>query len=306
MARVSVVIPAYGHCPHLPALVRALLAGDRVPDEIFVSHSGSDDPTAAMAEISGAVRVLHHPGRLLGGAARNRGAAVAAGEWLAFIDADVRPEPGWLHAPLATATQAPDRFAVGVIGYATSGGYWGLCNWLCEFSEQAPWLPARQQTGGASCNMAVRAADFRAAGGFPEEYQPAEDTMLFTRLISLGRTQWFEPSAQVDHHNQYGLRAFARHQHRLGYHSALIRQHAPLRGSIATRIKPLAFTLWLPRLAFVSRRILAGGPAWWLKGLGFAPGLVLGSWFWTAGFVGRVIERQDATSRSHPNGLPDR
>ena len=33
----SVIIPAYGHSPHLPDLVRQLLGGDEVPGEIIVS-----------------------------------------------------------------------------------------------------------------------------------------------------------------------------------------------------------------------------------------------------------------------------
>lgn len=296
MTGTSVVIPAYGHCPHLPALIRALLDGDEAPGQIIVSHSGSHDPAGEIARVSRAVTVLHEPGRLFAGAARNRGAAVARGEWLAFIDADVRPRPDWLRALLRAACLSPGRFVVGSIGYATSGGYWGICNWLCEFSEQAPWHAARRQTGGASCNMMVRAADFREAGGFPEDHQPAEDTMLFTRLIAIGREQWFEPAARVDHHNQTGLRPFARHQYRLGYHSALIRQRAALRGSLATRIWPLALGLWIPRLALLGGRIVAGGPAWWLRGLGLAPGLMLGSWFWTAGFVARVLERPSSQS----------
>ena len=291
MTEASVVIPAYGHCPHLPALICALLDGDEPPGQIIVSHSGPHDPTEQISAISRAVIVLHDPGRLLGGAARNRGAGIAGSEWLAFIDADVRPRPDWLRALMQAVRPSPGRFVVGSIGYATAGGYWGLCNWLCEFSEQAPWRPEGGQTGGASCNMILHASDFREAGGFPEEYQPGEDTMLFTRLIELGRTQWFEPAARVDHHNQHGLRAFARHQYRLGYHSALVRQHVALRGSLATRIWPLALALWVPRLALIGTRILGGGLAWQLRGLAFAPGLVLGSWIWTAGFLGRILSR---------------
>jgi glycosyltransferase involved in cell wall biosynthesis len=283
----SIVIPAYGHCPHLPGVLRALLDGTIRPDEIIVFHSGPDDPTAAIAAISDAITVLHQSDRLLGGAARNRGAAAARGEWLAFVDADVRPRPDWLDAIRTAAGAAPDRFVIGSVGYATSGGYWGLCNWLSEFSEQVPWHPARPQMGGASCNMIVRRADFEAVGGFAEDYQPGEDTMLFSGLRALGREQWFEPAARVDHFNVAGLRPFLRHQSRLGYHSALVRRTVPLRGSLAARFWPLALVLWLPKLALIGVRLVAGGPIWWLRGLGLAPGLILGSWAWAAGFVNR-------------------
>jgi GT2 family glycosyltransferase len=287
MPEVSVVIPAYGHCPHLPGLVRAVLAGTLTPLEVIVSHTGPGDPTG-LIEPSERLRVLHRSERLLGGGARNRGAAAARGAWLAFVDADVLPRADWLARLLEMAERGPGRFVVGSVGYAVSGGYWGLANWIGEFSEQAPWHPMRQQRGGASCNMLVRAEDFRAAGGFPEEYQPGEDTMLFARLTGMGRAQWFEPAARVDHYNQSGLRSFARHQYRLGYHGALIRQRVALRGSLAARVWPLALGIWIPRLGLMARRLAAGGPGWWLRGLALAPGLVLGSWIWAAGFLRRA------------------
>lgn len=287
MPLISVIIPAYGHCPHLSALVRAILGGTVAPDEIIISHTGPGDPTGSL-ETSERVRILHQEKRLLGGGARNRGAEVARGEWFAFVDADVLPRADWLERLVTAVEAARGRFVVGSVGVATSGGYWGLCNWLCEFSEQAPWRAARSQRGGASCNMIVRAEDHREAGGFPSDYQPAEDTMLFARLNEMGRTQWFEPAARVDHHNQSGLRSFARHQYRLGYHSALVRQLATLRGSIAARIWPLALGIWIPRLALIGRRAAAGGPGWWLRGLVLGPGLVLGSWIWAFGFLKRA------------------
>lgn len=290
MIETSVIIPAYGHCPHLTELVRALLDGDQLPGEIIVSHSGAGDPTETLAAVSEGVTVLHHPGRLFAGPARNRGAAVARGEWLAFIDADVQPRPDWLKALMASARAASRRFVVGSVGCATTGGYWGMCNWLCELSEQAPWLPARHQTGGASCNMIVRAEDFREVGGFPEDHLGGEDTMLFRRLRSIGRQQWFEPAAHVGHHNRSGLGAFARHQYQLGYHNALVRQRIALPGNIATRIRLFALGLWNPRLGLIGKRVFAGGPAWWLRGAGFAPGIIVGTWIWTAGFLKRVFE----------------
>lgn len=304
MSDISVIIPAYGHCPHLPGLLTALLDGTHQPGEIIVSHSGPDDPTQEIAAISSSITVLHHSHRLLGGAARNRGAAAAKGEWLAFIDADVRPCKDWLEKLSAHTDRTPRRFIVGSVGYATTGGYWGMCNWLSEFSEQAPWHPARKQAGGASCNMVVSAGDFSQAGGFPEEYQPGEDTALYRQLMGMGLEQWFEPAARVDHHNHYGILALLQHQFRLGYHSALVRQRFDLRGSIATRVKLLAPILWLPRLAMMARRLLAGGPAWWLRGIAYAPGLIVGALWWNAGFVNRVMSARSTESQQPAGTAP--
>ena len=111
----------------------------------------------------------------------------------------------------------------------------------------------------------------------------------------MGREQWFAAEARVDHFDIPGLRAFARHQYRLGVHSALVRQSVPLRGSLATRFWPLALVLWVPKLGLITTRLMRGGPAWWLRGLAMSPGLLLGSWIWTAGFLARVLTRDTGT-----------
>lgn len=295
--KTSVVVPAYGHCRYLPDLIRALEGGTRRPDEIIVSHSGAHDPSDELAILSPAVLVLHEPKRLFAGVARNRGAARAHGDWLAFIDADVRPCTEWLERILSMAESGTQRFAVGSIGWATTGGYWGMCNWLCEYSEQAPWHPPRQQTGGGSGNMIVSAEDFRRVGGFPAVFR-AQDTLLFNRLRSMGREQWFEPGARVDHNNESGFRTFARNQYRMGYHGARVRQRTGLRGSQATKHWPVALLLWMPRNVLLGYRVLLGGPAWWIRGLGYGPGVLLGTWIWTAGFLHRLFETKRRLSKT--------
>ncbi|MEM9761035.1 MAG: glycosyltransferase [Pseudomonadota bacterium] len=283
---VSIVIPAFGPSPHLAESIRAMLSADTVPDEIIISHSGPDDPTAMLACFAPRVRVRHDDHRLLGGAARNRGASEATGRLLVFMDSDVRPASGWLNALIVACR--PGHFVVGSVGMAETGGYWGMANWISEFSEQAPWRSAGAQTGGASCNMALARADFEAAGGFAETHQPGEDTLLFHRLRAAGLTQWFEPSSRVEHYNQHGFAAFRRHQERLGYHSALVRQQVALDGSITTRVRPLALLLWLARLWRIMGRMAGGGPAWWGRMVTLGPAVVLGSWIWSAGFLRRI------------------
>ncbi len=296
MPRVSVIIPAYGRCPYLAECLQGLQSGTRPPDEIIVAHSGSDDPTEALGAQRGEIKVLHFPQRLYAGAARNRGAEIATGDWLAFIDADVRPSPEWLAALIGRGEGGSRRLVVGSVGTATSGGYWGMVNWICEFSEQAPWHPVRRQVGGASCSMAVRAADFHRAGGFEEAFQPAEDTLLFAHLRAAGCEQWFEPRARVDHHNASGFSAFRHHQDRLGHHSALIRQRVRLPGSAATKIWPVALGLWLPRWLLGVRRLLQGGPRWWLRAPLYLPGMALGALIWNRAFLFQVL------SPSRPKG----
>ncbi len=291
MTTVSVIIPAYGPMPFLDAVLSALEAGTRKPDEIIVFHTGPDDPTETVAKSHPGVTVRHAEDRMRGGAARNMGAEIATGDILAFCDGDVRPVPGWLAAIVAHFEARPDDFIVGSVGVAESGGYWGMVNWLSEFSEQAPWHLAKEQLGGASCSMAVRAEDFRAIGGFDPEMQPGEDTKLMAALRARGRRQWFLPDAQVDHFNLPGYANLKKHQFRLGYHSAQVREALNLPGAIAVRFKALAFILFAPRALRVFSRTLAGDPKHWAMGLGLLPGILVGAVIWNAGFLARAFGR---------------
>lgn len=103
MKRISVVIPAWNEA----ASVAAAVASVRAASEVIVVDCGSHDGTADRARRAGA-RVLTCPrgrGRQLA-----RGARAASGEWLVFLHADTRLEPGW--------DAALDALPPGVVGGA--------------------------------------------------------------------------------------------------------------------------------------------------------------------------------------------
>jgi glycosyltransferase involved in cell wall biosynthesis len=104
--RASVIIPARDAMATLPATLAALAGQECGIDfEVIVVDDGSTDATVAAAEAQPGVRVLRGDARGPA-AARNRGAAEAAGAVLAFTDADCTPAPGWLAAGLAAMEEA--------------------------------------------------------------------------------------------------------------------------------------------------------------------------------------------------------
>ena len=277
----TVVIPAYGHCPHLQEILEAILSDKRVPTEVIVSHSGTGDPTEKLQSTFKSVTVLHSPERLFAGAARNRGAAVATSDILAFCDADTKPQPGWLSALVAAVEAAPRRVVVGAVGVAQTGGYWGLSNWLLEFSEQAPWRKGGPQTGGASCNMALRTREFCDIGGFPEGLPVGADTPLFASLREAGAAQVVTPCAVVAHFNNTGFVAFMQHQTGLGKGFADVRSAREMSGSFAVHHPILAPILFIPKAGLVLRRTFGGGLRPLMLGLYLLPGVLIGSAVWT-------------------------
>jgi rSAM/selenodomain-associated transferase 2 len=111
--QISIVIPALNASATLPGAL-ASLGEAAIVAEVIVVDGGSADDTAARAAALG-VRTLVAPcGRGLQLAA---GAAAASGEWLLFLHADCRLEPGWAAAV---------RAFIAAPGAARRAGYFDL------------------------------------------------------------------------------------------------------------------------------------------------------------------------------------
>lgn len=86
MMNISVVIPAYNVAEWITRTLVSVLEQDLA--EIIVVDDGSTDETAEVAQaVSPEIRVITQANRGQG-AARNRGAQEASGDWLLFLDAD--------------------------------------------------------------------------------------------------------------------------------------------------------------------------------------------------------------------------
>src|SRR5688572_6566741 len=87
---VSVVVPTRNRSTLLMRTLRSVLRQQDVEFEVIVVDEASTDDTPAMlaALDDPRVRVIRHEVPLWLAAARNRGAAEARGEWLAFVDDD--------------------------------------------------------------------------------------------------------------------------------------------------------------------------------------------------------------------------
>lgn len=120
MIPISVIVPAYNEERFLPRSLSSLLhsgigLADAFPGseyELIVVDNGSADATAAVARDYGATVVTERRRNVA--CARNRGAATARGELLAFVDADYRVPLSFLAEAVRQFRADPALTAAGV------------------------------------------------------------------------------------------------------------------------------------------------------------------------------------------------
>jgi len=184
--------------------------------------------------------------------ARNVGAEHATRDWLLFLDADCRAEPGLLESYFA-APVAPDVGALAGEVVASSDGttfaarYGAARSFLGQRAHLAhPYLPR-----AVAANLLVRRAAFEQVGGFYEGVRAAEDTDFSWRLQRAGWRLEARPGARVEHHYRTSVGALRRQW----------RGYAAGRAWLGRRYEDFEPQPALRRAIGRARRPLAGGAA---------------------------------------------
>ena len=126
--KVSVIIAARNEELDLPATLDDLLVQDYPNLEILVVEDGSTDGTRAIIEARAPrVRCVHPPPLPHGWVGKNwacaAGAAAATGDWLLFLDADVRTHPTAVRAALEWAVKERAELASLATRIEMGGGW---------------------------------------------------------------------------------------------------------------------------------------------------------------------------------------
>ena len=109
---VSVIVPTYNRAAYIARTIDAILAQTVRPCEVLVIDDGSSDDTESVCARYGArVRYVRQPN---GGVskARNHGASLATGHWLAFCDSDDIWRADKLAAQLAVLEATNGRWSI--------------------------------------------------------------------------------------------------------------------------------------------------------------------------------------------------
>lgn len=200
---VSVIVPTHNRADSLLRHIAAVLAQDHPAFETLYIDDASTDNTANVlakaAEQHGPrLRTLRMPQQSGPAAARNKGAELAQGEWLAFLDDDALPPPEWLGGMIASAK----KHGVQVL----CGGVQPLRmktrpEQYLHWRFQAPLGPRPKRLRAApSCNLLISRAVFEETQGFRTPPVPAgEDWELTLRLRNRHHAIFYDPAPGVTH-----------------------------------------------------------------------------------------------------------
>ena len=280
---VSIVIPVFNKLELTKQCLRALaLTASAISHEVIVVDNASADGTTDFLrgeEEAGRLRAVINEENLGFGAACNRGAELAYGDHVVFLNNDTIPLPGWLDALLRVVETDPD---VGAVGARLLYPNWTIQHAGIVFNEQS--TPYHAYRGAALDDPAVlEMRDFPAVtgacllvrselllqlGGFSDAYQMyVEDVDLCFAVWAAGFRVRYCPTAVLLHLENASVTSIA-------WRDEMVREGwAILRSRWAGRLPGRVAVLCGPAFAPVRlRRRMQGARSF--VGLAFADELV--------------------------------
>ncbi len=209
---VSVIIPVFNQWELTRACLTSIAASAPLErlELILVDDASTDETPRELARVAN-LHVVRNTLNTGFTRAVNRGAAVARGRYLLFLNNDTRVLPGWLEA-LVEAVSQPDIAAAGSkllfpsgLLQEAGGIIWSDASGWNVGRGRNPRRPEynyrRDVDYCSAASLIVRREAFTQAGGFDERYAPAyyEDADLCFTLRAAGQRVVYEPSSVVVH-----------------------------------------------------------------------------------------------------------
>lgn len=220
----SIIIPVFNQWELTRACLKALASTTKGKSiEVIVIDNASADVTAEACPFLGkrlfgeAFRYVRCTSNINFGPASNKGATIAAGEFLVFLNNDTVPQPGWYEPLIEDFSTYPDIAATGPLLLYPEKGFLGhtvqhLGVSVSPFSQvghlyegipaDSPLAHKRRffQIITGAC-LVIRRKLFIAAGMFDENFINCfEDVDFCLRLWRKGYRMTVNPEARVIHH----------------------------------------------------------------------------------------------------------
>jgi glycosyltransferase involved in cell wall biosynthesis len=186
MPIISVIIPAYNAEKTIKETIQSVLNQTWQDFELLIINDGSQDATLEVIESiqDPRIKIFSYP-NAGSSASRNRGIAIAKGEYISFIDADDL----WTADKLEAQYKALQENSQAAVAYS----------WTDHIDESGQFLrsgPQQSFTGdvyarllledfiGNGSNPLIRAQAFAEVGDFDESLAHSEDWDLWLRLAA--------------------------------------------------------------------------------------------------------------------------
>lgn len=211
--RVSVIIPTLGGITYTHYCLAALReCGDKTSFEVIVIDDEPTGETSVRLRDYGHLRLIRNEENLGFVLSCNRGAAIATGDYLIFLNNDTQVQPGWLDALMWTFEHQPNAGLVGSrLIYPdgrqqeaggivfNDGSAWNYGHLDDPYRPEYSYLREPDYVSGAT--LAIPRKLFQEIGGFNPSYSPGyyEDTDLAFRLREAGYHIYYQPCSQVLH-----------------------------------------------------------------------------------------------------------
>ncbi|CAN5658097.1 mycofactocin biosynthesis glycosyltransferase MftF [soil metagenome] len=240
IADVTVVVPAWRFGESSLREVVRCCAGVA---EVIVVDDASDPPIGA---VDGA-RVLRLRTNAGPAVARNAGLGAVATTLVAFVDTDVRLEPGWLEPLLLQFADARVALVAPRVASAPGAGpvaqYEEESSPLDLGSEPGRIAPGTRLSYVPAAAIVVRTDALRSIGGFDRTLRFGEDVYAGWRLVEAGWRCRYEPAATVLHRPRGTWRGVLAPRIEYGSYAAPLARTHP--GALApVRISPWSATVW--------------------------------------------------------------
>jgi glycosyltransferase involved in cell wall biosynthesis len=290
----SVIVPAYNRLSYLRETLESVWRQTFTDYELIVVDGGSTDDTPAyLSQLSDKLIVIRQANSGPG-AARNRGAENARGQYLAFLDSDDLWFPWTLEtvAELIAKHDRPALIAAGLVPFKQEVELETIHRGTKIAEAFTDYFSSSDRDCFVGAGMTfVRRDRFFEIGGFSEREMNLEDHDLilrlgtaagFVRIIAPATLAWRRHDGSISNHlmrNFEGCRHLISNEQRGRYPGGKIRRVA--RRKIITRhIRPWALTF---------ARTGEWRPAWSLYRTTFAWNVSLNRWRFLMGFWSNLL-----------------
>jgi glycosyltransferase involved in cell wall biosynthesis len=260
MFKFSLIIPTYNRPERLKTCLDSLLNLDYPPDnfEVIIVDDGSDDPLDRLVQPyqQHLNLTLLRQSNAGPATARNTGANLARGKYLAFTDDDCTLEQKWLSALEKGFLETPNALLGGKTSNALPDNPYStasqlLIDYLYDYynhrSQKAQFF--------ASNNFAVARELFQKVGQFDTSFPLAagEDREFCDRWLGIGYPLVYIANAIVYHAHHLTLTKFWRQHFNYGCGAFYFHQIRSRRNQTSLKVEPLRFYFQLLTYPFLKK-----------------------------------------------------